>query len=152
MITNYRQVLRMVREVNSLHFKVCLDAPLMERKDPEYLRKAVHDVGSLQVQSHFGGEYEQKQPGGPIRVLSVKSRWRAEYERSGYTKEDIYRPFVQALIETGYDGFISYELCRPLPVVNGRLVGIEYAHENSQLAAEFMRGVIAEASKAAARS
>ena len=33
-ITNYQQVLRMVREVASPHLKICLDAPLMEKKDP----------------------------------------------------------------------------------------------------------------------
>jgi hypothetical protein len=34
---------------------------------------------------------------------------------------------------------MSYELCHKLPVKNGQTVDISYAHENAQLAAEFMR-------------
>jgi hypothetical protein len=34
---------------------------------------------------------------------------------------------------------INYELCHQLPVVDGNTVGIEFAHENAKLAAEFMR-------------
>jgi hypothetical protein len=33
-------------------------------------------------------------------------------------------------------------LCHPLPVVDGQPVDIGYAHQNAQLAAEFMRGLI----------
>jgi hypothetical protein len=46
--------------------------------------------------------------------------------------------------EIGYRGYIGYELCHVLPVVNGQTVGIEFAEKNAQLAAEFMRGLIAE--------
>jgi len=35
-----------------------------------------------------------------------------------------------------------YELCHQLPVVNGETVGIEFAHKNARLAAEFMREII----------
>ena len=65
-IKTYTDVLRMVREVALPHLKVCLDAPIIENKDAAYLGRAVHDTGALQVQSHFGGEYERKAPGGPI--------------------------------------------------------------------------------------
>jgi hypothetical protein len=49
--------------------------------------------------------------------------------------------------EIGYSGYLSYELCHPLPVVNGQTVSVEYAEKNAQLAAEFMRGLITEVSK-----
>jgi hypothetical protein len=45
----------------------------------------------------------------------------------------------------GYNGYMSYELCHPLPVKGGQTVGIDYAHENAQLAAEFMRDLIQSA-------
>ena len=48
---------------------------------------------------------------------------------------------------TGYRGYFGYELCHPLPVVNGRTVGSEYADKNARLACEYMRGVITEAKK-----
>jgi hypothetical protein len=37
---------------------------------------------------------------------------------------------------------VSYELCHQLPVVDGQTVGIEFAHQNAQLAAEFMRDLL----------
>ena len=53
-----------------------------------------------------------------------------------------YRDFARAMHEIGYKGYTSYELCHQLPVVNGETVGIEFAHKNAQLAAEFMREII----------
>jgi sugar phosphate isomerase/epimerase len=53
-----------------------------------------------------------------------------------------YRDFVRAMHAIGYQGYLSYELCHPLPVVDGQTVDIGYAHQNAQLAAEFMRDLI----------
>jgi len=44
--------------------------------------------------------------------------------------------------EIVYRGYLGYELCHPLPVIDGQTVGIEYADKNAQLAAEYMRGLI----------
>lgn len=146
-IQNYQQVLRMVKEVGSPHLKVCLDAPLMEKKDPDYLRKAVHDIGSLQVQSHFGGEFERKSADEPIRQIVIEGQWGGSYVHKGYVEEDYHLPFVRALFEIGYRGYLGYELCHPLPVVNGKTVGMDFVDQNARLAAEFIRGVIAQAKK-----
>jgi sugar phosphate isomerase/epimerase len=127
-IGDYRDVLRMVREVASPHLKVCFDARL-EHEDGEYVRKATVEVGALQVLSHFGGEY-RRGPGG-IEVIGGEPCL-AE---------------VRGLLEIGYRGYFGYELCHPLPVIDGKTVGIEYVHENARLAAEYMRGVIAEAKR-----
>jgi len=78
------------------------------------------------VLSHFGGEYEREADG------TVKGA-------------DFYLPFIRAMLEIGYEGYIGYELCHPLPVVGGQTVGIDFADKNARLAAEYMRGVIAEA-------
>jgi sugar phosphate isomerase/epimerase len=126
-IGDYRDVLRMVREVGSPHLKVCFDARLEHAKDAEAIRKATVEVGPLQVLSHFGGEYRTG-PGG-IEVIGGEPCL-AE---------------VLGLLEIGYRGYFGYELCHPLPVVDGKTVGVEYVHENARLAAEYMRGVIAEA-------
>jgi len=127
-IRDYRDVLRMVKEVNSPNLKVSLDAPIMVDKSPENIRRAARAVGDLQVLSHFGGEYERDQD-GKIKGAAF------------------YRPFIRAMHEIGYSGYLSYELCHPLPIVNGQTVGIEYADKNAQLAAEFMRGLITEVTK-----
>ena len=58
-----------------------------------------------------------------------------------------YHDFVHAMRVIGYDAYLSYELCHNLPVVDGQTVDIGYAHQQAQLAAEFMRDLIASADR-----
>jgi len=122
-INDHLDVLRMVREVDSPNLKVCLDVPIMKDKRPDSIRKAARDVGGLQVLSHFGGEYK-REPDGSVHG------------------EPFYPIFIDAMKEIGYSGYMSYELCHPLPVVEGETVGIEYADLCAELACEYMRGLI----------
>lgn len=124
-IVDYPEVLKMVDEVKSPNLKISLDVPIMDDKSPENIRKAAGLVGDRQVLSHFGGEYER---GADGKVIG----------------QDFYRDFVKAMHEIGYNGYMSYELCHTLPIVNGQTVGVEFAEKNAQLAAEFMKGLIAE--------
>ena len=41
------------------------------------------------------------------------------------TPEDYYADFAQGMHEIGYDGYIGYELCHPLPQVDGEPVGLD---------------------------
>jgi sugar phosphate isomerase/epimerase len=148
-LRSYRQVLQMVREVGSPHLKVCLDAPLMESREADYLRQAVQETGPLQVLTHYFGEFERPVPDGPVRLVDKRSQWRGPFVRHGHVEENFYLPFVQALLETGYRGSIGYELCSPLPVVDGQTVGIDFVDECTRLALEFMRETIAAAERAA---
>jgi sugar phosphate isomerase/epimerase len=97
--------------------------------------QAAREVGPLQVLSHFGGEFERRKD-GTIRGFDV-----FDGVMRGDTNQ-YYADFVRAMRAIGYRGYLSYELCHPLPVVNGKTVDIEYAHQNAQLAAEFMRDLI----------
>lgn len=135
LIKDHREVLRMVREVNSPHLKICLDAPLMPDKSASAMREAAQAVGSMQVMSHFGGEFDRN-PDGSITGVD-----RIDGVVTGETNQ-YYRDFARAMREIDYDGYTSYELCHQLPVVNGETVGIEFAHKNAQFAAEFMREII----------
>jgi sugar phosphate isomerase/epimerase len=135
LIKDHRDVLRMLREVNSPHLKICLDAPLMPDKSLAAMREAAQAVGSLQVMSHFGGEFDRN-PDGSITGVD-----RIDGVITGQTNQ-YYRDFARAMREIGYRGYTSYELCHQLPVVNGETVGIEFAHKNAQLAVEFMREII----------
>jgi sugar phosphate isomerase/epimerase len=134
-IKDYPDVLRMVKEVNSPHLKVCLDAPLMLDKSAKSMEIAAQVVGPLQVLSHFGGEFERL-PDGRIRG----------FERNdgviGPETNQYYHDFVTAMRGIGYQGYISYELCHQLPIVNGQTVGVEFPDQNAQLAAEFMRNLL----------
>jgi len=43
--------------------------------------------------------------------------------------------------------YLGFELCHPLPVIGGRLVGIEFADTNARLAARSLRETIAEVAR-----
>ena len=135
LIKDHHDVLRMVREVNSPHLQICLDAPLMPDKSAAAMREAALAVGTMQVMSHFGGEFDRN-PDDSITGVD-----RIDGVVTGETNH-YYRDFARAMYEIGYHGYISYELCHQLPVVNGETVGIEFAHKNAQLAVEFMREIV----------
>src|SRR5262249_56996244 len=63
LIDNHHDLLRMIREVDSPHLKACLDAPLMPDRSTGGIREGARAVGSLQVLSHFGGEFERLSDG-----------------------------------------------------------------------------------------
>jgi sugar phosphate isomerase/epimerase len=129
--------LRMIHEVASPHLKACLDAPMAARQGVaggEPMRQAALSVRGLQVLSHFGGEYERQADGtvkGFVREPDMT-----------LTPENYYADFVQGMREIGYDGYFGYELCHPLPKVDGEPVGIGFADNQARLAAEYMRGVL----------
>ncbi len=128
-IKGYRDCLRMVKEVSSPNLGVCFDARLEHELDAIGVRRATVEVGQLQVLSHFGGEYD-KGPNG----ITVTGGEQALGEMLG-------------LLDIGYRGYIGFELCHPLPVIDGKTVGLDYVDKNSRLAAEYMKGVIAEAKR-----
>ncbi|HEY7304432.1 MAG TPA: sugar phosphate isomerase/epimerase family protein [Bryobacteraceae bacterium] len=125
----YLDTLRMVKEVGSTHLRICFDARLEHTLDETAVRKAVNEVGVLQTIWHFGGEYDRGPDG-----ITVKGDEKCLAEALG-------------LLDIGYKGYAGFELCHPLPVVNGKTVGLEFVDKNAQLAAEYMRGILAEAKK-----
>jgi sugar phosphate isomerase/epimerase len=130
-------VLRMIGEVASPHLKACLDAPMAARqgvKPGEPMRQAALSVRGLQVLSHFGGEYE-RQADGSIRGF-------VREPDMSLTPEDYYADFVEGMRAIGYDGYFGYELCHPLPKVDGEPAGIGFADTQARLAAEYMRGLL----------
>lgn len=134
-------MLRMIRDVGSQHLMACLDAPLAARQGITSMQQAAREVAGLQVLSHFGGEYQRAADG------SVHGLVRNPDET--LTPEDYYLDFALGMQEIGYDGYIGYELCHPLPKVNGEPVGIEFADLNARLAAEYMRGILQQAERPA---
>ncbi len=127
-IDTLRDMLRMIREVGSPALKACLDAPLVAKYERIPMRDAVSAAGPLQALSHFGGEYEVES--GTVHGFVRKPDGQL-------APEAFYEDFVRALAEIGYQGYLGYELCHPLPPV-----GIEFADRNARLAAEYMREII----------
>jgi Sugar phosphate isomerases/epimerases len=136
-------VLRMIREIASPCVKACLDAPLAAKQGVTSMQAMAREVGALQVLSHFGGEYD-RQPDGSV------GGW-VRHPDLTLTPEDYYLDFAQGMQEIGYEGYVGYELCHPLPKVDGETAGIELADLNAQLAAEYMRGILAHAGRQVAK-
>ena len=135
-IVDHRDMLRMIAEVDSPSLTACFDAPLAHMQGVTDMRGAAAEVGPLQVLSHFGGEYE-RDADGRVRGLV----WHGDGSR---TPEHFYAEFLRGMVDIGYEGYIGYELCHPLPKVEGKTVGLEFADRNAQLAAEYMHGLLAD--------
>lgn len=136
---NPGDMLRMIHDVGSPHVKACLDAPLAAKQGVTSMQQAAREVGALQVLSHFGGEYERAADGsvrGYVRNPDLT-----------LTPEGYYADFVQGMLEIGYEGYLGYELCHPLPLVDGQPVGLDFADTNARLAAEYMRGIVQNAKR-----
>jgi sugar phosphate isomerase/epimerase len=132
-------MLRMIREVDSPHVKACLDAPLAARQGVTSMQDAAREVAGLQVLSHFGGEYQPAADGSILGLVRNPDET--------LTPENYYLDFALGMQEIGYEGYIGYELCHPIPPVDGEPVGLDFADLNAKLAAEYMRGVLAEAAR-----
>ncbi len=139
-IESWEDMLRFIREVNSPALKACLDLPLLKEQDDDSVRRAALATGSLQALSHFGGEYERGPDGRPIPYPYAGPQQPAHN----------YRAFVKAMAEIGYEGFINYELCHPIPARGGRLPDLDFVHEQAALALSYMRGILEEAGLRAA--
>ena len=126
--------LRLIREVASPHLKACIDAPLAARQGVTSMQQMAREVGALQVLTHFGGEYDRAAD-GIVRGFDRNPDLTL-------TPENYYADFAEGMQEIGYEGYTGYELCHPLPKVDGQTVGIEFADKNAQLAAEYMRGIL----------
>jgi sugar phosphate isomerase/epimerase len=133
---NYEDMLRMIHEVDSPSLKACFDAPLAHDQGVTDMRAAAAKVGALQVLTHFGGEYEEGPNGEALSFVR---------ERDGrLTPENFYADFAIAMNDIGYRGYTGFELCHPLPIVDGKTVGIDFVDKNARLAAQFMRQILAE--------
>ncbi len=131
----YYDILEMVREVGSDYLKCALDCPLLQCQDDDYIIKAVKETGSLEVISHYGGEFERDNSG---KVIQVPIRGRDK-------KLINYPVFIKALKDVGYDGYLSFEFCHPVMTEDHELAGMERVDEQVKYACEYMKGVIEKA-------
>jgi hypothetical protein len=111
----------------------------MPDKSAAAIFDAARDVGSRQILSHFGGEFDRRDDGTIIGIDRIDGIVTGETNQ-------YYLNFARAMRAIEYDGYISYELCHQLPIIDGETVGIEFAHHNARLAAEFMRDIVRQAS------
>jgi sugar phosphate isomerase/epimerase len=133
LIRGWKDTYDLVKEVNSPWLKICLDLPIFENLEKEYVANAVRTVGNFQVHSHFGGEYFRDSNG------AVKARV-LDYYANGMLPD--YTHYIGMMNEIGYNGYFTFELCHPVLNENHTQAGIEYVDEQVKLAREFMGKII----------
>ena len=131
-INGYQDCLRMLREVDSPYLKMCFDGRLEKKMDEAEVERATREVGRLQVLSHYGGEYDE----GPDGIM--------------ITPGEKCAPEIGGLMETGYRGYVSYELCHPLPLIDGKAPAIDFVDKNARMAAIYMKNLIQETKRSRA--
>jgi sugar phosphate isomerase/epimerase len=133
LIRNWKDVYNMVKEVDSKWLKVCLDLPIFEKQDKDYIANAVQAIGGLQVHSHFGGEYYRDEN----KVIKPKL---LDYYAGGIMPD--YDHYIQQMGTIGYNGYFTFELCHPLYNENHEPEGIDFVDEQVSLAREYMSDII----------
>jgi len=124
-IHSYHDVLKLVHDIDSPSLKVCFDARIEKGATPETILEGSRAVGPLQVLSHYGNEYTEENG-------HIKPRW-----------DELAEPQVKGLLEIGYKGYLGFEYCHPVPVVDGKMAGLDFVDKNAKLAQKYMRDLIA---------
>ncbi len=133
LIRGWKDAFDLVNEVNSPWLKICLDLPIFENLEKEYVANAVRTVGKLQVHSHFGGEYYRDANG------TIKPRV-LDYYAGGMIPD--YAHYISLMREIGYNGYFTFELCHVVLNEDHTNAGIEYVHDQVKLAREYMGNII----------
>jgi sugar phosphate isomerase/epimerase len=133
-IDSYADVLAILDAVGSPAVKACID--LQNLQPGENVRQAVLDAGTRQAHVHFGGEFRRNQDG----------------RMECYVMNADFPSYVKALLEVGYQGFLSFEFCHRCTQKDARgnelsrdLAGIERVDEQVQQARDFMEQIMADA-------
>jgi len=142
-VNTYQDVLSLIEEIGSPVFKACMDINIEPEADsPELARKMVAASGSLQVHSHMNGEFARR---GDGRVELVAGGY---FDKHFWGRQVAYPAYVDALVSTGYQGYVDWEFCHPA-MESGIPAGIEYVHDQTRMAFEYLSAIRAAAEQKA---
>lgn len=133
LIRSWKDMYDLIREVNSPWLKACLDLPIFENLNKEYVANAVRTIGSLQVHSHFGGEYFRDE-NGKIKPVVLS------YYAGGQIPD--YEHYISLMNEIGYNGWFTFELCHQVLNEDHSVAGLDYVHNQVKLAREYMGNIV----------
>jgi sugar phosphate isomerase/epimerase len=137
-VNRYQDVLSLIEEVGSPAFKACLDINIEPEADsPDHAVEMARVGGSLIVHSHCNGEFARRSD-GTVELVG------GGYSDGFWGRKVAYPAYVSALVAGGYEGYIDWEFCHPA-LENGSPAGIEYIHNQTRMALEYLRGLRAEA-------
>lgn len=135
-VDGYKDVLAIIEGAGSPAVKACVDLQNLQPTDD--VRQAVLDTGARQVHAHVNGEFRR----------NANGRLECYYANADFTA------YVKALLETGYQGYISFEFCHRClqrdaqgNKLSDQLAGIERIDEQVQLARDFLEQTMADAKR-----
>jgi sugar phosphate isomerase/epimerase len=140
-VNRYQDVLSLIADVGSPAFKACMDIniePDMEAESAEHAREMVKATGKLLVHSHFNAEFGRR-PDGSVELVAA-----GYFDNRFWQRKVAYPAYVEALVASGYKGYIDWEFCHPA-IKDGKTAGIEYVHDQTQMALEYMKTLRADA-------
>jgi len=138
-VNKYQDVLALIAEVGSPAFKACNDISIDTLPDsPAHAREMARVSGALQVHSHYNGEFTRG-AGGRVELAGG-----GYFDDGFWGRQVAYPAYVEALLAEGYTGFMNWEYCHPAKQ-NGAVAGIDYVHDQTRMALEYMRGLRAAA-------
>jgi sugar phosphate isomerase/epimerase len=142
-VNRYQDVLSLIGEVGSPAFRACMDINIEpDAESAAHAAEMVKATGPLLVHSHFNAEFARGANGGVELVAG------GYFDTRFWGRKVAYPAYVRALVAAGYDGYIDWEFCHPA-MRNGRAAGIDYVHDQTRLALEYMRALRADATNAA---
>jgi sugar phosphate isomerase/epimerase len=90
----------------------------------------------------MNGEFERRADG---QVELVAGGY---FDDRFWGRKVAYPAYVDALVSSGYQGYINWEFCHP-GMENGKPAGIEYVHNQTRLAREYLSALRAAAEEKA---
>jgi len=138
-VNRYQEVLEMIEEIGSPVFKGCMDINIEPEADsPAHAREMAEKSGKLQVHSHMNGEFARRAD-GTVGLIAG-----GYFDNKFWGRQVAYPAYVEALVANGYQGYMDWEFCHP-GLENGKPVGIEYVHRQTEMAFEYLSGLRAAA-------
>jgi sugar phosphate isomerase/epimerase len=142
-VNRYQDVLSLIEEVGSPVFKACMDINIEPEADsPQHAREMALASGALQIHSHMNGEFARRQDGVVELVAG------GYFDKHFWGRQVAYPAYVEALIASGYKGYVDWEFCHP-SLENGMPAGIQYIHNQTQMAFEYLSALRAAAEQQA---
>jgi sugar phosphate isomerase/epimerase len=143
-VNSYPDVLSLIEEVGSPVFKACMDINIETKPESaEHARKMAEATGSLQIHSHMNGEFARRRDGSVVLVAA------GYFDKNFWGRQVAYPAYVDALVASGYGGYVDWEFCHPANQ-DGKPVGIEYVHDQTQMALEYLSALREAAEQKAA--
>jgi sugar phosphate isomerase/epimerase len=140
-VNRYQDVLSLIEEVGSPSFKACMDINIEpEAESPQHAHEMVKGSGALQVHSHMNGEFARLSDGSVELVAG------GYFDEHFWGREVAYPAYVDALVASGYQGYMDWEFCHP-GLENRKPVGINYVHKQTELAFEYISALRASAER-----